>query len=141
MVQEVMENVFVAPESNQIVHEHRLGRIIAEDTWLGFRRTEDLVIIQVTQQGRTVDQKRTLYARLVDPAIDSKEQKSFRFKSQGQLVELGSRFAVNDAFGVKFSGWLAALFWETMCLIKLDSQQNRVRQVCDWALELSNVPQ
>lgn len=68
MVQEVMEDVFVAPERDryQIIHEHRPGRIIAEDTGLGFRRTEDLVIIQVTQQGRTEDQKKALYAGLAD---------------------------------------------------------------------------
>lgn len=64
-------------------------------------------------------------------AIDGKEQNPFRFKSQGQLVELGSRFTVNDAFEVKFSGWLAALFWRTTCLVRLDSPQNRVRQVFD----------
>ena len=68
VVQEVMEDVFVAPERDryQIIHEHRPGRIIAEDTGLGFRRTEDLVIIQVTQQGRTEDQKKALYAGLAD---------------------------------------------------------------------------
>ena len=68
VVQEVMEDVFVAPERDryQIIHEHRPGRIIAEDTGLGLRRTEDLVIIQVTQQGRTEDQKKVLYARLAD---------------------------------------------------------------------------
>lgn len=68
VVQEVMEDVFVAPERDryQIIHEHRPGRIIAEDTGLGFRRTEDLVIIQITQQGRTEDQKKALYAGLAD---------------------------------------------------------------------------
>ena len=73
-------------------------------------------------------------------AIDDKDQKPFQFKSQGQLVELGSRFAVNDAFGVKFSGWLAALFWRTTYLVRLDSPQNRVRQALDWALELFSRP-
>jgi phenylpyruvate tautomerase PptA (4-oxalocrotonate tautomerase family) len=63
-----MEEVFVAPERDryQIIHEHRPGRIIAEDTGLGFKRTDDLVIIQVTQQGRTEDQKKALYAGLAD---------------------------------------------------------------------------
>lgn len=68
VVQEVMEDVFAAPERDryQIIHEHRPGWIIAEDTGLGFRRTEDLVIIQVTQQGRTEDQKKALYAGLAN---------------------------------------------------------------------------
>ena len=79
-------------------------------------------------------------AKNVLAAIDGKDEKPFRFKSQGQLVELGSRFAVNDAFGVKFSGWLAALFWRTTYLVRLDSPQNRVRQAFDWAMELFSRP-
>lgn len=72
--------------------------------------------------------------------LDGKDQEPFQFQSQGQLIELGSRFAVNDAFGVKFSGWLAALFWRTTYLVRLDSPQNRVRQAFDWALELFSRP-
>ncbi len=65
-VQEVMLDVFAAPDRDryQVIHEHKPGRIIAEDTGLGFERTDDVVIIQVTQQGRTEDQKRALYAGL-----------------------------------------------------------------------------
>lgn len=68
VVQEVMRDVFVAPERDryQVVHEHRPGRVIAEDTGLGFERTDSVVIIQVTQQGRDEDQKRALYAGLAD---------------------------------------------------------------------------
>lgn len=68
--------------------------------------------------------------------IDGKEQKPFHFRSQGQLIELGSRFAVNDAFVVKVSGRLAALFWRAVYLVRLESPQNRVRQTFDWILEL-----
>jgi NADH dehydrogenase len=73
-------------------------------------------------------------------AIDGKAQKPFQFESQGQLIELGSRFAVNDVFGVKFSGRLAALFWRGAYLVRLQSPQNRVRQVLDWSLELFSRP-
>jgi phenylpyruvate tautomerase PptA (4-oxalocrotonate tautomerase family) len=67
-VQEIMEEVFIAPKRDryQIIHEHKPGRIIAEDTGLGFGRTEDLIIIQVTQQGRNEAQKKALYAGLAD---------------------------------------------------------------------------
>ncbi len=67
-VQEVMLDVFAAPDRDryQVIHEHKPGRIIAEDTGLGLERTDDVVVIQVTQQGRTEDQKRALYARLAD---------------------------------------------------------------------------
>ncbi len=68
VVQEVMLDVFAAPDRDryQMIYEHRPGRIIVEDTGLGFERTDDVVIIQVTQQGRTDDQKRALYAGLAD---------------------------------------------------------------------------
>lgn len=64
----------------------------------------------------------------------------FRFRSQGQLIELGSQFAVNDVMGVKFSGRLADLFWRGTYLVKLESPQNRARQALDWALELFSRP-
>jgi len=65
-VQQVMIDVFAAPvhDRYQVVHEHRPGRIIAEDTGLGFERTDGIVLIQVTEQGRDEDQKKALYAEL-----------------------------------------------------------------------------
>ena len=49
-----------------MIHEHKPDHIIAEDTGLGFERTNDVLIIQVTQQGRTEDQKKALYAGLAN---------------------------------------------------------------------------
>jgi phenylpyruvate tautomerase PptA (4-oxalocrotonate tautomerase family) len=65
-VQEVMIDVFAAPERDryQVIHEHRPGRLIAEDTGLGITRTEAVVVIQVTEQSRDDSQKRALYAAL-----------------------------------------------------------------------------
>lgn len=67
-VQEVMIEVFAAPDRDryQVIHEHRPGRIIAEDTGLGFERTDGIVIIQVTQQGRSEADKKALYAALAE---------------------------------------------------------------------------
>jgi phenylpyruvate tautomerase PptA (4-oxalocrotonate tautomerase family) len=67
-VQEAMLNVFAVPDRDryQVIHEHKPGRIIPEDTGLGFERTDDVVIIQVTQQGRTEVQKKALYAGLAE---------------------------------------------------------------------------
>jgi NADH dehydrogenase len=53
-----------------------------------------------------------------------------------QLVELGSRFAVNEVMGVRFSGFTAALFWRAVYLSKLESPQNRARVAADWVLGL-----
>jgi phenylpyruvate tautomerase PptA (4-oxalocrotonate tautomerase family) len=66
VVQEVMLDVFAAPPRDryQIITEHPVGHIIAEDTGLGFERTDDLLIVQIVQQGRSEDQKRAVYADL-----------------------------------------------------------------------------
>jgi NADH:ubiquinone reductase (H+-translocating) len=69
-------------------------------------------------------------------AIDGEEPEPFRYKSLGQLVELGSEFAVNEVMGVKFSGQLAALFWRMTYLYKLESPNSRVRIAADWLLDL-----
>ena len=65
-VQSVMVDVFAAPERDryQLIHEHRPGRLIAEDTGLGMTRSEAVVVIQVTEQGRDESQKKALYAAL-----------------------------------------------------------------------------
>src|SRR5215203_4957166 len=68
--------------------------------------------------------------------IDGEEPEPFRYKSLGQLVELGSEFAVNEVMGVKFSGQIAALFWRMTYLYKLESPQSRARIAADWLLDL-----
>jgi phenylpyruvate tautomerase PptA (4-oxalocrotonate tautomerase family) len=67
-VQEVMLDVFGAPPRDryQIITEHRSGQLICEDTGLGIERTDDLVVLQVFQQGRSEAQKRALYAGLAE---------------------------------------------------------------------------
>ena len=68
--------------------------------------------------------------------IDGEELKPFDYKSLGQLVEMGSQFAVNEVMGVKFSGFIAALFWRATYLFKTESPQNKARIAADWVLEL-----
>jgi phenylpyruvate tautomerase PptA (4-oxalocrotonate tautomerase family) len=65
-VHDVMLDVFAAPPGDryQVISEHKPGRIVFEDTGLGFERTNRVVLVQVVQQGRTEDQKRALYAAL-----------------------------------------------------------------------------
>lgn len=65
-VQEVMLDVFAAPPRDryQVIHQHEPGEIIAEDTGLGLTRTDGVVVIQVTHQGRGREQKEALYAAL-----------------------------------------------------------------------------
>lgn len=66
VVQEVMLDVFAAPPRDryQIITEHPVGHIIAEDTGLGLERSDGVTIVQIVQQGRGVEQKRAAYAQL-----------------------------------------------------------------------------
>jgi hypothetical protein len=63
-----MLDVFAAPPRDryQVLTEHRPGQLICEDTGLDIERTDDLVVLQVFQQGRSEDQKRALYAGLAE---------------------------------------------------------------------------
>ncbi|KAI9372173.1 Tautomerase/MIF [Aspergillus egyptiacus] len=71
-VQQVMLDKFGAPyrDRYQIITQHEPYEMICEDTDLGFTRTNDLVFIQIFQQGRSREQKeavyRTLHERLGD---------------------------------------------------------------------------
>ena len=62
-VQEVMISHFAAPELDkyQVIHEHKPGRIRVLDTGLGYPRTNNIVMIQITQQGRSTAQKQAMY--------------------------------------------------------------------------------
>jgi phenylpyruvate tautomerase PptA (4-oxalocrotonate tautomerase family) len=65
-VHQVMLDEFAAPEGDryQVITEHPPGQIIAEDTGLGFKRTRDVTVVQVFQQGRSEEQKRAMYRSL-----------------------------------------------------------------------------
>lgn len=65
-IQAVMIEHFAAPplDKYQVIHEHRPGRIRALDTGLGYPRTDNIVLVQITQQGRSTEQKQAMYAAL-----------------------------------------------------------------------------
>jgi NADH dehydrogenase len=74
-------------------------------------------------------------ARNILRAIDGTgELEPFEYRPLGQLVELGSQFAVNEVMGVRFSGLLASLFWRATYLFKLESPQNRAQVAANWLL-------
>ncbi|ASW76346.1 tautomerase [Chryseobacterium piperi] len=63
VIQEVLVKTFNAPPKDryQIIHEHKKGLIKTLDTGLGYPRTNKIVILQITQQGRTRTQKQAMY--------------------------------------------------------------------------------
>ncbi len=75
-------------------------------------------------------------AKNILATIDGEDLAPFEYEPMGQLVELGSQFAVNEVMGVKFKGLPAALFWRAAYLFKLESPENRARIAMDWFLAL-----
>jgi phenylpyruvate tautomerase PptA (4-oxalocrotonate tautomerase family) len=65
-VQDVMLDVFAAPPGDryQIITEHPVGQIIAEDSGLGLERSVGITVIQIFQQGRSNSQKVAAYEQL-----------------------------------------------------------------------------
>jgi NADH:ubiquinone reductase (H+-translocating) len=74
-------------------------------------------------------------ARNLLAVLDGREDlEKFEYRPLGQLVELGSDFAVNEVMGVRFTGLLAAIFWRMAYLVRLNSPQSKARIAADWLL-------
>jgi NADH:ubiquinone reductase (H+-translocating) len=83
------------------------------------------------QQGHVV-------ARNLIASIDAREDEleEFEYRPIGQLVELGSDFAVNEVMGIRFTGLVAAVFWRLTYLVRLNSPQSKARVATDWIVGL-----
>ena len=68
VVHEALVGVGVPKDDRfQVIAEHDAENFVFDRNYLGIRRTEDLVIVQITwSEGRTVDQKKALYKAIVD---------------------------------------------------------------------------
>ncbi|EEU33540.1 uncharacterized protein NECHADRAFT_102921 [Fusarium vanettenii 77-13-4] len=68
VVQRVLLDHFNAPPRDryQIITQHEDYELICEDTNLGLTRSRGLVVIQIFQQGRTEEQKKTTYKHLFE---------------------------------------------------------------------------
>ena len=94
-------------------------------------RQEEGKIVPPTAQAAI--QEGHVAARNVIKTIDGEaDLEEFKYKPIGQLVELGSDFAVNEVMGVRFTGVIAAIFWRMAYLVRLRSPQSRVRIAADW---------
>ena len=97
VVQDAMVSNFAAPERDryQIVTEHKPGHIIALDSGLGFERSEDVVIISVTQQGRTIEQKKSMYH-----ALASRLQAAVGLRPEDLIINVVDNTTADWSFGV-----------------------------------------
>jgi NADH:ubiquinone reductase (H+-translocating) len=99
------------------------------------REGQDGKVVPPTAQAAV--QQGHVVARNVLATIDGREDLvRFEYRPLGQLVELGSNFAVNEVMGVRFTGLVAAIFWRMAYLVRLNSPQSKVRIAADWIVGL-----
>lgn len=59
---------FEVPERDrfQVVTQHRPGEMVLEDVGLGFERSDDMVLVQITTTPRTLKSRKAFYALAAD---------------------------------------------------------------------------
>jgi hypothetical protein len=75
VTQEVLLETLNVPKRDryQVVHEHKRSRMILEDTGLGFFRSDNMILLQVTSRPRTREMKEAFYSLLVKRLYSSCE--------------------------------------------------------------------
>ena len=72
--------------------------------------------------------------------IENKVPVPFRYRSVGQLVDLGEGSALVDILGVNLSGLLGAYVWKAVYLYELGYDLNRAHVLADWTIDLFTRP-
>ena len=67
-IYQVERDVFSAPEDDRyvVITEHKPGRMFLGSTGLGYQRSAEAMVIQITEQNRDRDQKEALYRTLAE---------------------------------------------------------------------------
>jgi NADH dehydrogenase len=99
--------------------------------------------VRVEQDGSPVpalaqaaEQEGRLAGRNIAAEIAGEDPRPFRYRSLGQLVDLGKESALVDILGVRFAGSLGSLIWKGVYLYELGRNIDRARVLSDWALDL-----
>jgi NADH dehydrogenase len=66
--------------------------------------------------------------------LDGHALRAVDFEPRGMLVSLGERDAVVEVMGVRFSGYVAWLFWNAIHLLKLVGLRKQIQVAIDWSL-------
>jgi NADH dehydrogenase len=72
--------------------------------------------------------------------IKNQAHVAFRYRSVGQLVDLGEGSALVDILGVKLGGLLGAFIWKGVYLYELGYDLNRAHVLADWTIDLFSRP-
>ena len=73
VVYRAMVEILNAPQNDrfQVIAEHDESNLIYDPTFFGFNRSKDVIFVQLTlAEGRTLEQKRKFYKRVVDDLND-----------------------------------------------------------------------
>ncbi|MFQ5959923.1 MAG: NAD(P)/FAD-dependent oxidoreductase [Candidatus Methylomirabilales bacterium] len=68
--------------------------------------------------------------------VQGQPPRSFQYRHQGDLVSVGSRYAVAEIRGARFAGLFAWFLWRTVFLAKMIGIKNRIRVAVDWTIGL-----
>ena len=134
------------PVGDLDVHKDHRGRVMVDE----FLRAKDRPSVYAVGDCVTVDHDGPPVPALAQAAeqegkraalnlaaeIEGREPEPFRYRSLGQLVDLGESSALVDILGVKFSGLLGALVWRGVYLYELGHNLNRVQVLFDWITDL-----
>jgi len=136
--------------SNLDVQKDHRGRILI-DRYLrvngkpGVYAVGDCTSIQydgppVPALAQAAEQEGTRVASNLAAEIKDQPPTAFRYRSVGQLVDLGEGSALVDILGVNLSGLLGAYIWKVVYLYELGYDLNRAHVLADWTIDLFTRP-
>jgi 4-oxalocrotonate tautomerase len=96
IVHEALVSVGVPKDDRfQVIAEHDAENFVFDPNYLGVRRTQDLVMIQITwNEGRTLEQKKALYKAIADGLA-----KGLSLRREDVLINLVEVKKENWSFG------------------------------------------
>jgi NADH:ubiquinone reductase (H+-translocating) len=134
------------PVGDLDVHKDHRGRVMVDEFLRAKERPSvyavgDCVTVEhdgppVPALAQAAEQEGKRAALNLAAEIEGREPEPFRYRSLGQLVDLGESSALVDILGVKFSGLLGALVWRGVYLYELGHNLNRVQVLFDWITDL-----
>jgi phenylpyruvate tautomerase PptA (4-oxalocrotonate tautomerase family) len=97
MVHHAMVETINVPAQDrfQLITEHSKAQFIYDPSYLNIRRSDDLIMIQITlNQGRTIEMKKALYKRIAELL-----EKELRLRKEDVLINLVEVPKENWSFG------------------------------------------
>ncbi len=75
-------------------------------------------------------------ARVIAAEVRGRPKRPFAFRPVGEMVPLGSRYAVADIRGFLFHGFFAWWLWRTYYLLRMPGLATKLRLIFDWTIDL-----